>query len=70
METKTSTIRAKAGLQVIFGTGPVGCAAARHLLEQGLSVRMVNRSAKPPVGLLENLAPGLQPGSSIAQPTS
>jgi len=35
-----------AGLQVIFGTGPVGLAAAGLLLEKGLSVRMVNRSGK------------------------
>ena len=50
----------KAGLQVIFGTGPVGSAAARHLLEEGLPVRMVNRSGRRPVGLFEDLAPHLQ----------
>jgi nucleoside-diphosphate-sugar epimerase len=60
MEPKTSGSRTKVGLQVIFGTGPVGCAAARHLLEQGLSVRMVNRSGRRPVGLLEDLAPDAQ----------
>ena len=36
------------GLQVVFGTGPVGCATAWHLLGRGLRVRMVNRSGKRP----------------------
>lgn len=34
------------GLHVIIGTGPAGCATARALLAQGISVRMVNRSGK------------------------
>jgi nucleoside-diphosphate-sugar epimerase len=33
---------------VIFGTGPVGCWAARALLERGSAVRAVNRSGKRP----------------------
>lgn len=44
------------GVHVIFGTGPVGCAAAKLLLEKGLRVRMVNRAGKRPDGLLENLS--------------
>ena len=32
------------GLQVIFGTGPVGLNTAEALLEQGMRVRLVNRS--------------------------
>jgi uncharacterized protein YbjT (DUF2867 family) len=59
MDTRSSKEPAKTGLQVIFGTGPVGCAAARHLLEEGLPVRMVNRSGRRPVGLFEDLAPDL-----------
>jgi nucleoside-diphosphate-sugar epimerase len=43
------------GVHVIFGTGPVGCSAAKLLLEKGFRVRMVNRSGKRPDGLLENL---------------
>lgn len=43
------------GLHVIFGTGPVGCSAAKLLLEQGFRVRMVNRTGRRPDGLLENL---------------
>jgi len=35
-------------LIVIFGTGPVGCWAARSLIERGLAVRAVNRSGKRP----------------------
>jgi nucleoside-diphosphate-sugar epimerase len=38
-------------LHVIFGTGPVGCSAARSLLEKGFKVRMVNRSGRRPAGL-------------------
>jgi nucleoside-diphosphate-sugar epimerase len=34
---------------VIFGTGPVGCWAARSLVDRGLSVRAVNRSGRRPV---------------------
>jgi nucleoside-diphosphate-sugar epimerase len=33
---------------VIFGTGPVGCWAARSLVDRGLSVRAVNRSGRRP----------------------
>lgn len=36
------------GLHVIFGTGPVGCSAAKLLLEKGFRVRMVNRTGKRP----------------------
>ena len=36
------------GLQVIFGTGPVGTATARELLGRGLPVRMVSRSGRLP----------------------
>jgi len=35
-------------LIVIFGTGPVGCYAARSLVEHGLTVRAVNRSGRRP----------------------
>lgn len=35
-------------LIVIFGTGPVGCWAARSLIERGLPVRAVNRSGRRP----------------------
>jgi nucleoside-diphosphate-sugar epimerase len=35
-------------LIVIFGTGPVGCWAARSLIERGLTVRAVNRSGRRP----------------------
>lgn len=34
------------GLHVVIGTGPAGCATARALLAQGLSVRMISRSGK------------------------
>jgi nucleoside-diphosphate-sugar epimerase len=44
------------GVHVIFGTGPVGCFAAKLLLEKGLQVRMVNRTGKRPDGLLEGLS--------------
>jgi nucleoside-diphosphate-sugar epimerase len=43
------------GLHVIFGTGPVGCSAAKLLLEKGFRVRMVNRTGGRPDGLLEDL---------------
>jgi nucleoside-diphosphate-sugar epimerase len=55
MDIRQGEAGKRAGLQVIFGTGPVGCAAARHLLEEGLAVRMVNRSGKPPAGLFDDL---------------
>jgi len=35
-------------LHVIFGTGPVGCWTARALREQGVPVRVVNRSGNRP----------------------
>ena len=35
-------------LQVIFGTGPVGCWTARALSRQGRAVRAVNRSGVRP----------------------
>lgn len=35
-------------LHVILGAGPVGCWTARALVDQGLSVRAVNRSGKRP----------------------
>jgi len=38
----------KAELQVIFGTGPVGCWTARALVDQGLAVRAVNRGGRRP----------------------
>ncbi len=50
----------RAGLQVIFGSGPVGVAAARHLLEKGLAVRMVNRSGRRPADLAESPAERLE----------
>ncbi len=40
-----------AGLQVIFGSGPVGVAVARHLADRGLRVRMINRSGRAPADL-------------------
>jgi nucleoside-diphosphate-sugar epimerase len=40
-----------AGLQVIFGTGPVGVCVARHLLGEGLPVRMVSRRGTLPAEL-------------------
>src|SRR5271157_4096258 len=45
----------KAGLQVVFGTGPVGSAAARFLLEKGLRVRLVSRTGRRPEGLFDGL---------------
>ncbi|HUI72208.1 MAG TPA: NAD-dependent epimerase/dehydratase family protein [Spirochaetia bacterium] len=47
---------ARPGLQVVFGTGPVGCAAAGLLLERGLRVRMVNRTGKRPSAAFWTLA--------------
>lgn len=38
-------------LYVIFGTGPMGTGIARELLKRGKTVRMVNRSGKPPLDL-------------------
>ena len=45
----------EAGLQVVFGNGPVGSAAARYLLEKGLRVRVVSRSGRRPAGLFDGL---------------
>ena len=42
---------------VIFGTGPVGCAAAGLLLDKGLSVRMVSRGGREPAGAFRSLPP-------------
>jgi nucleoside-diphosphate-sugar epimerase len=47
-------------LQVIFGTGPVGFAAARFLLEKGLPVRMVNRSGTLPDHAFPLISPELR----------
>ncbi|MGA2611928.1 MAG: NAD-dependent epimerase/dehydratase family protein [Spirochaetia bacterium] len=61
-ERKTSSgAHGEPGLQVVFGTGPVGCAAAELLLEKGLPVRMVNRTGKRPAGSFLDLGPGLKP---------
>ncbi len=47
--------RGKAGFHVIFGTGPVGSAAARFLLQKGLPVRLVSRSGCRPAVLFDGL---------------
>jgi nucleoside-diphosphate-sugar epimerase len=39
-------VKSKDELHVIFGTGPLGKWTARHLVEMGGNVRMVNRSGK------------------------
>lgn len=39
------------GLQVIFGTGPLGMATMRALHRRGKRIRVVNRSGKHPAGL-------------------
>jgi nucleoside-diphosphate-sugar epimerase len=54
-EKRSAEIASAAGVHVIFGTGPVGCSAAKLLLEEGFRVRMVNRTGKRPDGLLEDL---------------
>lgn len=46
----------EAGLQVVFGNGPVGSAAARLLLEKGLRVKVVSRSGRRPPGLFDGLS--------------
>ncbi len=38
-------------LHVIFGTGPVGQAAARELVKRGKTAKMVNRSGRKPAGV-------------------
>jgi len=55
LETGTAKNASDTGLHVIFGTGPVGCSAAKLLLEKGFRVRMVNRTGTRPHGLLEDL---------------
>ncbi len=50
------TSQNKAGLQVVFGNGPVGSSAARFLLEKGLTVRVVSRTGRRPVGLFDGLS--------------
>jgi nucleoside-diphosphate-sugar epimerase len=52
LEKGTVSKASGAGVHVIFGTGPVGCSAAKLLLEKGFRVRMVNRTGKRPGGLL------------------
>ncbi|MBK8027303.1 MAG: NAD-dependent epimerase/dehydratase family protein [Chloroflexi bacterium] len=47
-------------LHVIFGTGPTGAAAMRALVEQGQSVRMVNRSGKPSPATGKSLPAGVE----------
>jgi len=46
----------EAGLQVVFGNGPVGSSAARFLLEEGLEVRVVSRTGRRPTGLFDGLS--------------
>src|SRR5208283_5567239 len=46
----------EAGLQVVFGNGPVGSSAARVLLEKGLKVRIVSRTGSRPGGLFKDLS--------------
>ena len=48
MSGTASVQAAGAGLQVVFGRGPVGCAAAKALLGRGLRVLMVSRSGARP----------------------
>jgi len=48
-------------LHVIFGTGPVGSAAARYLLDKGFKVRMVSRSGRRPPVILDDLPPDVAP---------
>jgi nucleoside-diphosphate-sugar epimerase len=43
-------------LHVIFGTGPVGQAVARELVQRGKQVKMINRSGKKPEGALDGVA--------------
>ena len=42
-------------VNVIFGNGPVGSAAARYLLQKGFRVRMVSRSGRRPPWMLDDL---------------
>ena len=52
LEKGTAHTSPDEGVHVIFGTGPVGCSAAKLLLEKGFRVRMVNRTGKRPDKLL------------------
>ncbi len=42
-------------VHVIFGSGPVGSAAARYLLDKGFKVRMASRSGRRPPVLFDDL---------------
>lgn len=42
-------------LHVVFGTGPVGQALARELVQRGKAVQMINRSGKKPSGVPANV---------------
>jgi nucleoside-diphosphate-sugar epimerase len=55
LEKGTVSRASGAGVHVILGTGPVGCSAAKLLLEKGFRVRMANRTGKRPDGLLSDL---------------
>jgi len=55
MSETASAQAAGAGLQVVFGNGPVGCAAAKALLGRGLRVLMVSRSGRRPEEALTGL---------------
>jgi len=57
LEKESANRASGAGVHVIFGTGPVGCSAAKLLLEKGFRVRMINRTGKRPEGLREGLSP-------------
>ena len=46
-----------AGLQVVFGNGPVGSAATRALLERGLRVRLASRGGRGPAAFYDDLPP-------------
>jgi nucleoside-diphosphate-sugar epimerase len=48
--------RKEAGLQVVFGNGPVGSAAARLLLQKGFEVRIVSRTGRRPAGLFDGIS--------------
>ena len=52
--------REKPGLQVVFGTGPVGWATVRELVNRGLRVRVVNRSGRLPSTVVETRPEGLE----------
>lgn len=54
------------GLQVVFGTGPVGWAAIRELANRGLRVRAVNRSGRLPATVVERRPEGLEVAAADA----